>query len=271
MPKKNKLKDEEARAAFIFTGTVVKTKAGLIEKIIPKNTAIFHVDHIIKAPAMFASLTGHEITVRFKKLPVLRKNKVLTVFANGWIFSDSIAVDAVGYTEETGKMEMASSVNSAMTTAANSVLKERIDSSELGVVGKVIKIEKAAMPDIPFALSATRKKATSNIPTTQISEHDPNWHEATIKVDEVVKGAKNVKTVKLLFPKSDDVRWYKVAKYQVGQQGVWLLQGKKQNPKGIPPKILAALPPEEDIFTALHSSDYLPLSELGKLKSLIQK
>ena len=26
-----------------------------------------------------------------------------------------------------------------------------------------------------------------------------------------------------MFPKSDDVRWYKMDKYKTGQQGIWLL------------------------------------------------
>jgi len=169
-------------------------------------------------------------------------------------------------------MQVASKVNVSMTSSADNVLKERIDSSELGVVGKVIKIEKADMPEKPVALLNAKEGAADEPATTRISEHDPNWHQATIQVDEVVKGQKKLNKVKVLFPKSDDVRWYKISKYEVGQQGVWLLQkGKSQNPKGIAPKVFAAIPEKDDVFTALHNNDYLPLNELGKVKSLIQK
>jgi hypothetical protein len=274
MPKKNKLKADEAHAAFVFTGKVIKNAASLIANVVTRNTIIIEVRHIIKAPAMFSSLAGQQVTVRFKKLPKLKKNAVLTVFANGWIFSDSVALDAVGINEETDKVMMAASINTTLTATNDADLKDRIDSAELGVVGKVVKIEKADVPDTPLSLSVTKSKAKSKDepPTTKISEHDPNWHQATIKVDEVVKGAKGNKNVKVLFPKSDDVRWYKVAKFAVGQQGVWLLQkGKDQEIKGIPPKLAEAIPDGPGVFTALHEKDFLPLSELGKVKSLIKK
>ena len=272
MPKKNKLKDDEAHAAFVFTGKVIKSKAAIIESVDTKNTLIVEILHIIKAPAMFSSLTGQQVTVRFKKLPALKAGAVITVFANGWIFGESIAVDAVSYSEETDKVKMAASLNSAITDIADADLKERIDSAELAVVGKVTKIEKAPVPAAPLMLTATKATGRTKVLTTNISEHDPNWHQATIKVDETVKGQKDNKSVKVLFPKTDDVRWYKVAKFEVGQQGVWLLQkGKSQAAKGIPPKLLAAIPVQKDVFTALHDKDYLPLNELGKVKSLIKK
>lgn len=275
MPQKNKLKAEEAHAAFVFTGKVIKSAAALMENVVTKNTLIVEVQHIIKAPAMFASITGQQVTVRFKKLPKLKKNAIITVFANGWIFGETIAVDAVSFTEETEKLTLAASINATMTATSDAELKDRIDSAEIGVVGKVTKITKASVPDMPLSLTAKKSKAPSKKDeplTTKISEHDPNWHQATIKVDEVLKGPKSKKDVKVLFPKSDDVRWYKVARFDVGQQGVWLLQkGKDQDVKGIPPKLLEALPETNDVFTALHDKDFLPLNELDKVKSLIKK
>jgi hypothetical protein len=115
------------------------------------------------------------------------------------------------------------------------------------------------------ALSADRNT------TTHISEHDPNWHQATIQVDEVLKG-NEAREMKVLFPKSDDVRWFRVQKFQEGQQGIWLLQSSKaQNTKGISPKILAAIPKDQDVLITLHANDFLPLNELGKVKSLINQ
>src|SRR6185503_20999692 len=100
---------------------------------------------------------------------------------------------------ETNKLKMATSINTTVTAAADADIKERIDSAELGVVGKVIKVKKASVPDTPLSLTASKATAKDEPPTTRISEHDPNWHEATIKVDEVVKGEKSAKNVKVLF------------------------------------------------------------------------
>ena len=94
--------------------------------------------------------------------------------------------------------------------------------------------------------------------------------EATIKVDEVVKGKKDTTRVTVLFPQSDDIRWHKVHKYAKGQQGIWLLQkGRNQDPEGIAPKVLAAIPPGSEVMTALHAADFQPLNELGRVKALL--
>lgn len=270
MPSITQITDNEAQAAFVFTGKVIKSRAATMPEIPTEDTLIVQIEHIIKAPAMFSSLTGQQITVRFQKLPEIKEGAIITVFANGWIFGESIAVDAVNYSEETDKNGLASMVGTSVIANSDNALKERIDSAGLGVVGKVVKIEKAAIKEEAVALMSQENAAETK--TTRISEHDPNWHEATIQVDEVVKGGNDAKEVKVLFPKSDDVRWYKIHKFQVGQQGIWLLQkGKTQNPNGIAPKLFAAIPEEENVLTALHDYDYLPLHELGKVKSLLNK
>jgi hypothetical protein len=253
MATKQQVAKYAAQSAFIFKGKVLKSKATTIPNIPTDDTAIVHVDEVLTSPPMFAALQGQDITVRFKKPGEIRAGRTMTFFTNGWIFGSSIAVDAVGYVSETDKEGLAPFVQAGFMAKNNDVLSTRLDSAEMVVAGKVEKVQKSAEG------------------TTHISEHDPNWHEATINIDEVVKGEKRAKKAAVLFPKSDDIRWYKIPKYQEGQQGVWLLQpGKKQEPKGIAPKVLAAVP-DSDVLTTLHASDFLPLSELGRVKSLLGK
>jgi len=269
MPAANQINDNKAHATFVFIGKVVKMKAATMPDIPVDNTLIVQIDHIIQAPAMFATITGHQVTVRFKELPQINEGATITVYANGWIFGETLAVDAVSYSTDTDKQSIASAVQATTTSATDDSIKERLSSAQLAVVGKVVKVEPSTIAQ-PQTLTGTQ--ATGETATTHISEHDPDWHEATIQVDEVLKGEKNTKEVKVLFPKSDDVRWYNVHKYSEGQQGVWLLQqGKQQDQKGIPPKVFAAIPDNQNIFTTLHTYDYLPLNELGKIKSLINQ
>jgi hypothetical protein len=243
-----------AESAFVFVGKVVKPKAATMEGLARDNTAIVQVERVISAPDIFSSLGGHQITARFKKASDIKKGGSLTFFANGWIFGASVAVDVVGTAAETPAPAAASLVRDAKVSMTDSMLKARIDSAELGVAGRVAAV------------------ARSDKGVTHISEHDPNWHEATIDVDEVVKGKKDVKQVKVLFPNSDDVRWHNVGKFAPGQQGIWLLQpGQKQDTKGIPAKVMAAVPAGPDVLTTLHPCDYLPLHELERVRALVRK
>lgn len=252
MASKQQLDKYAAQSAFVFSGTVVKVKAATLDDIVTDDTAVVQVDHVISAPDMFASLAGSQVTVRFKKITDVKKGKALTIYANGWIFGASIAVDAVGFTDATAAPKAMMTLRASDSDHKDAVLAARLKSAELGVVGTVTDI------------------VTSDKVATHISEHDPNWHEATIKVDEVVKGKKDTTRVTVLFPQSDDIRWHKVHKYAKGQQGIWLLQkGRNQDPEGIAPKVLAAIPPGSEVMTALHAADFQPLNELGRVKALL--
>jgi hypothetical protein len=254
MTSKQQISKYAAEATFIFVGKLVKLKAATVEGIQTDNTAIVDVDHVVTGPPMFLALRGQQITVRFEDIAKLRAGSTMTYFTNGWIFGKSVAVNAIGVARETETELMASVVQSTDSGKKDDILKERLDSAALGVVGTVSKVQKSASG------------------TTHISEHDPNWHEATIQVDEVVKGKKGTKEVTVLFPSSDDIQWHKAAKFTEGQKGIWLLQkGKKQDTKGLAPKALAAIPSDKDVLTTLHPADFQPLGELGRVKSLLGK
>ena len=193
MVSKKKVGKYAEESAFVFVGKVTKPKAATIKGLAADNTAVVHIERVISAPDIFASMSGHDITARFKKASDIRKGALLIFFANGWIFGESIAVDVIGTSDETAGKAAASLVRSGSTSSADNALRQRIESATMGVVGRVARVTE------------------SDKRPTYISEHNPNWKEATIDVDEVVKGKKGVIQVKVLFPDSDDVRWTRSA------------------------------------------------------------
>ena len=254
MATRRKTGSETAPAPLVFIGHVVKAKAATLPDIATTNTAIVAVDHVVAAPAMFASIAGSEITVRFGRLTIPPVGSSRTFHAAGWIYGASMAVDAIKIEAARDTGVAAAARRSEQSTAKDTALASRLDSAHLGVVGEVTSVR-------PI-----------DVPTTHISEHDPVWHEATIKVDEVVKGRRGTREVNVVFPQSDDVRWQKVPKYHTGQQGIWLLHwGSVPASHGLAPKAAAALPQLGDALTAVNKNDYLPLEELGRVKALLKK
>jgi hypothetical protein len=244
-----------SESAFVFAGEVLQLQAATVEGLAGPNTAIVRVTRVLTAPEAFQGIEKQTVTVRMKGKLKLAKGMKSTFFANGWIFGASLAVDLVGIADETDTKQLAAkSRGIASSSASDADISKRLQSAELGIVGTVASIEK------------------SGSVTTHISEHDPIWHEASVSVDEVIKGRKSVTDVSVLFPQSDDVRWHKVEKYQVGQKGIFLLQDvKKQDTRGIHPKQLAAVPAGTQAFTALHPADYLPLDDLARVRALAGK
>jgi len=243
--------DLAARSAFVFIGNVVKARAATMDDLVADNTAIVRVERVLTAPDMFLAMAGQDVTVRTAAAGELKRAQRRTFFANGWVFGASLAVDAVGAVDETDLSVLTPLLRSAKHGTEDDVLRARLQSAVIGVVGTVTNVERSTADPGP------------------ISEHNPVWHEATIQVDEVIKGNARTKQTKVLFPQSDDARWHNVAKYSAGQQGIFMLQrGNQQDPRGIAPKLLAAVPAGASVLTTLHPADYLPLSELERVRAL---
>jgi hypothetical protein len=243
--------DLAARSAFVFIGNVVRTSAATMDTLAADNTAIVRVERVLDAPDMFLAIAGQDVTVRTASAGELRRGQRRTFFANGWVFGASLAVDVVGLVDETDPAALTPLLRSARHGAQDDVLRARLQSALIGVVGTVTNVERSTADPGP------------------ISEHNPDWHEATIQVDEVIKGNPRTRQTKVLFPQSDDARWHNVAKYTAGQQGIFMLQrGNQQDTRGIAPKLLAAVPAQPDVLTTLHPADYQPLSELERVRAL---
>jgi hypothetical protein len=95
------------------------------------------------------------------------------------------------------------------------------------------------------------------------SEHDPQWHEAEIEIEEVVKGDVPEARTVVLFPASTDVMWYRAPKLTPGQQGVWVLHDEQ-----IPESVASAFP---SVFTALDPTDVRPREELEHVRELVDR
>ena len=244
----------DVTAPLVFIGHVTQPRAATIPDIATSNTAVVAVDHVVAAPPMFAALDGTELTVRFRQIAIPRAGASKTFHVTGWIYGAGIAVDAVGVEDAQSESIAAAARRSEQSTAKDSALAARLDAAHLGVVGQVTSVRPV------------------EVETTRISEHDPAWHEATIRVDEVVKGRKSTREVNVVFPQSDDVRWRRVPKYHTGQQGIWLLhRGSVPASHGLPAKGAASVPRAATALTAATPMDYLPLEELGRVKALLNK
>src|SRR5437016_3300553 len=115
---------------------------------------------------------------------------------------------------------------------------EQAAAADLIVSGRVTAVR------LPAAESQARATATAGGGTAErISEHAPLWQEAVIQIDDVHKGQHAKKLVVVRFPASTDVRWRHAPKFQVGQEGVFLLHKKQLT--GAPTDMAATLEPDE--------------------------
>jgi hypothetical protein len=269
--------DEETmlkQAKFVFDGTVQKLKASNVREVIKadkENSVVVKIDDVVQAPAILANYEGQEITVKLSKDEKIRKGQRARFYTNGWIFSENIAVESLGHSdiENTMAATLSSSPGKPAKTFASQQMKERIETADVVVKGIVTGVRKPKKKTTQIAAAATTESPTRK----RISEHDPKWREAVIKIEGVEKGSHKGKQVVVRFPQSNDVRWHKAPKFHEGQEGVFILH-KKQETNAVPKAATLTVEDVEDdadFFTALHPADFQPATQQKNIKTLIKE
>lgn len=123
------------------------------------------------------------------------------------------------------------------TGSTDSALTDRLRRAVLVVKGRVVDIH---------PLEQVRPEP--------ISEHSPDWWQATVEVAEVYKGESKDKVITVLFPNSRDIAWYKSPKFKPGEVGIFILETEPVDKYGI------------QGFTALDPLDFRPLSEQDRVR-----
>src|SRR5205085_8615161 len=133
-------------------------------------------------------------------------------------------------------------------------LKAHIQRAAMVVAGRVEQVRPADLTAAP-----TRPR--------RITEHDPDWQEAIIQVEDGIKGAQAGEQVVVRFPGSSDVAWVGTPRFALGQEGTFLLH--KDSTSGSPRTSWGGK--SVTAYTALHRLDVLSRQDATRVRALIQK
>src|SRR6059036_2907960 len=223
---------------IIFIGTVTHVGAVAVPEVPPSDrTVVVLVDQVLEKPAPVALTAGDSVTVETARAGSLKAGIQATFYTTGWIFGRGVAVREVGH--EPGQ---------------SPVVKAHIQRAAMVVAGRVEQVRPAELAAAP-----ARPK--------RITEHDPDWQEAIIQVEDGIKGAKAGEQVVVRFPGSPDVAWVGTPKFAVGQEGTFLLH--KDSTTGSPLTTIAGR--SVPAYTALHKVDVLSKQDATRVRALIRK
>lgn len=247
-----------AKAEFIFKGTLQKANAVTMVAVpVTDKTVVVKVDEILRGPEALRDFVNKEITVQLIKPTEMKAGDQATFFTNAWLYGEGLAVVEVGRPANAERATRQAStpqndeVAKAIAELGDKDLQKRVASSDLIVVGKVVSV----IPSEVMTAAAAQ--------TTRLSEHDPQFLEASIQVEKAEKGTVSGNTVKVVFPSSMDVMWHKAPKLKVGQEGAFILHtGEAQKVLGV-----AGLP---KVYSMLEPTDFQPKDRQEQLRKVIQ-
>lgn len=240
-------------AGFVFEGIVRRTKAANVKEVTDKrSTVVVRVKEIIRAPEALAGFVGQDVTVQLAKGERVTKDQRAVFYTNGWLFAENLAVKSVGHDRaRSARAVAAADAERAdpVAAAAQQEIRHCVSCAGLVIRGRVI-----AVGEVETQANASAGSSTEFEP---ISEHEPLWQEAILEVQEIYKGKTKKKRVVIRFPASSDIHWSESPKFQVGHEGVFMLDPDEisgVSKMGAAAEVLGS----RDAFTCLAPASFQP-------------
>jgi hypothetical protein len=243
---------------IIFIGTVTQVGAVAAPEVpASARTVVVRIDKVLEKPTAVALAEGDSVTVDAVRPGSLKPGIQATFYTTGWIFGRGVAVREIGHEPGRSPVVVADqqeAVAKARLEVNDADLKAHIQKAAMVVAGRVEQVRPAELAAAP-----TRPK--------RITEHDPQWQEAIIQVQDGIKGAQAGEQVVVRFPSSLDVAWVGTPRFTVGQEGTFLLH--KDSTSGSPNSMIAGR--SVPAYTALHKVDVLSKQDATRVRALIRK
>jgi hypothetical protein len=248
------------QSSIIFAGTVSQLGATSFAGV-PKSaqTIVVRVDSVLKKPAAVSLKKGDNVTVELKDPSVFQQGMQATFYTEGWIFGSGVAVKELGHRIIIGDVASAAAadaseppVDHTQDQISDQDLQDRLNAADFVVIGRVTDVHRWTAP----------KSAA-----TRVSEHDPDWHEAVVEVQSVLKGGQ-VKGNKIVvrFPGRNDVAWTRSPKFQKNQQGIFCLN--RDQTSGVATEKVGGR--QVAVYTCLGHGDSLPMSDAPRVRALLK-
>lgn len=233
------------RAGFIFEGTVVKM-GGSTVPIVPvgKSTVVVHVEEVFRNAGVVTDIGGKDITVQLKEAGSVKEKERAVFFTNVSVYGKSIAVAELGHVAATRETTatLRAEVNRIVAQLPDEQLQQRIAQADLVVVATVASVRPAPQEE-------------GRAPG---SEHDPEWREASLRIESTEKGQAPGGILVIQFPNSKDIRWFQAPKFHEGQRGIFLL------------KRIESAELRVSAYTALDPLDFQSTEQLPRVKKLMR-
>lgn len=260
---------ESPQPTFVFRGTIKRLKSATMKDVpVTEHTAVVTIDEIIEAPPDLAGYVGQNITVELSGRRKVAIGQQMIFHATGWMFGESVAVRSLSEEPfESGRRLAASTDTGAVDRHTEKKRLSHFADADLVVAGKVVAVR------LPAESAAAKKKGGASV-TYPITEHDPNWREAVIQVDDVIKGTSRSGQIIVRFPASSDVMWHGTSKFETGQEGYFLLhRAHAKVTRAKAARKQRGIKTRRDIagyYLALDSADFQPFNEPGGIRTVLE-
>lgn len=213
------LHEPVSNSPFIFKGTVEDLNSSTVEVTDTSNLIVVKVDEIISSTKEFDHLKGKTITVETDEVESFDIKQSKVFVSDRWISGNGVAVRNLGdfkVKDQPGSIDkIREKIKSVNEQVQVKNLKELLQKANVVFSGEVMEL--------------------TSIPSTgrgPLSEHNPEWTEARIQINESMKGlSSSQEEISIIFSNSIDVMWFQAPKFKPKDKGTWILT-RQENRSG---------------------------------------
>lgn len=251
------------RSSIVVLGKVVKINASEEPMVEPSaRTAIVSVQKMYAGQEIAGDQTGRTMTVILSLAGRVKAGEEALFYGNPRFLGRSLTVADEA---EVQSASLGASTQKALEQGVQArkdrPILDRLAAATLVFRGSVEKVEPVA------AEAAGEKETRGPAPPT---EHDPDWHAATVRVSAALRGGEAGQVVTVVFPASQDIVWFNVPKLKPGQDAVFLVHSRnKQEEPLYRSSGLAKFLEKQPTYLLTQPFDVLPASEEARVRGLV--
>ena len=251
------------RSSIVVAGKVLRVNASLEPlQAASQQTVIIAITKMYSGANIAGDQTGRSATVVLSRpLPALSVGAEAVFFGNPLFVGKSLTIADQGETLGGAAMPAAAAIEGLTQARRDQPLAARMASASLVFQGKV-EGERALAPQ------AERPGPSRGAS----SEHDPEWHVATVRVVSSIRGGEQGALVNVIFPASRDVVWFNSPKLTVGEEAIFITHMPEPEVKELlqAPGVKALLE-ERPAEVVSEPFDVVPVSDAPRVRALATK
>jgi hypothetical protein len=251
------------RSAIVVAGRVVRVNASL-EPLQPASpqTVVIMVSRMYSGAEIAGDQKGRMATVVLSSAarPMKAGTEAL-FFGNPRFIGTSLTIASEGELVSGAAGATSADVSLGVQGQRDQPLRERIAAASSIFRGRV-------ESERPLATGAGQAGASDRPP----SEHDPDWHVASVRVLTSLQGSAQSELMNVLFPASRDIVWFNAPKLTVGQEAIFIThKADRDDPRLMRAPAVAALLAAQPVEIVSQPFDTVPVADEGRIRALIAR
>ena len=251
------------RSSIIVLGKVLKTNASDEPMVAPSTrTAIISVQRMYAGSEIAGDQTGRTVTVILSRAGGLKEGEEAVFYANPRFLGKSLTIadESEVPSQSSGASTQVALEQGAQARRDKPIL-NRLAAASLVFRGSVETVQ-------PLAGETDSKEGgRASAPAT---EHDPDWHVATVRITTALRGGEAGQVVTVVFPASQDITWFNVPKLKQGQDAVFMVHTRsKQEEPLYRASGLAKFLEKQPTYLVTEPFDVLPPADEARVRGLV--